>query len=267
MHKISVIVGSYRPSHVLVRCISSLLKQTVTPHEIIVAVDELPGVEHPNCKVVAPNYKFVASGKKGVVAARNAACAKATGDILAFIDDDAIAPENWVEEIQFFFEFHPWNACVGGPVLPEYHGRSIPERWHWIIGCTGISRRPICCNMAVWKDAFEKMHGFPENLGRVRMNLSVGEETEFILNLQESGLRVAWCPRIKVWHDCPASRCELPYMMRRAYREGVGKAIIGKAHPLAQERAFLKDYLLHPDRYTVPVLVSVAAGYVRGKWG
>jgi hypothetical protein len=56
----------------------------------------------------------------------------------------------------------------------------------------------------------------------------------------------------------------LSYIIPRAYNEGLGKAIIKKHHPLEQERKFLKHYLTHPDKYTVPILLATGFGFILG---
>jgi glycosyltransferase involved in cell wall biosynthesis len=261
--QVSVIIGSYRPGKCLYRCIKSLAKQTRIPDEIIIGVDSIQEEQNFPAELEIP-FRFVASGKTGVSSARNAACQQATGDILAFIDDDATAEPGWIEQVHHVFE-DPTISCVGGPVIPVFERGSIPEQWYWIIGCTGMSRRPICSNMAILRCDFELLGGFPENLGRIKRNLTIGEETELILNLEEFNKKIAWEPKMVVHHWCPDQRTQLSYILSRAYKEGIGKAIIEKNHALEQERMFLGHYLTHPDKYTVPVLLATGLGYFRGR--
>ena len=260
--RVSVIIGSYRPGVCLYRCIKSLTKQTKLPDEIIIGVDSIQDVKSFPTESEIP-CKFVASGKTGVSSARNAACQQATGDILAFIDDDATAEPDWIQQIHHVFE-DPTISCVGGPVIPVFERGSIPEQWYWIIGCTGNSKRPICSNMAIRNNDFIFLGGFPENLGRIKRNLTIGEETELILNLEKLNKKILWEPNMVVHHWCPSHRTQLPYILSRAYKEGIGKAIIGKKYALKQEYSFLKYYLSHPDKYTVPVLLFTGVGFIKG---
>lgn len=265
--KVSVIIGSYRPGKCLNRCIKSLLRQTVLPDEIIIGVDSIIGHRYITNSAEVP-CKFVPSGKTGVSAARNAACKEAIGDIYAFIDDDATADPDWIERIRNLFEY-PFISCVGGSVIPVFERGTIPEQWYWIVGCTGISNRPICSNMAIRKGIFESQGGFPENLGRIKRNFAIGEETELVINLEKAHRTVVYEPDLTVHHWCPDYRTRLPYIVSRAYQEGVGKAISFKKHrSLGYEQSFLKHYLTHPDRYTIPVLCSVGLGFLYGRlWG
>lgn len=261
--KVSVIIGSYRPGKCLYRCIDSLRKQVVVPDEIIVGVDTLQCEQYIQTNPEIP-CRFAVSGKTGVSAARNTACQQAEGDIFAFIDDDATAELDWIEQIHRQFE-DPSVSCIGGPVIPVFERDTIPEQWYWIIGCTGISRRPICSNMAIQKEDFIERGGFPEKLGRIKYNLNIGEETELILKLEKDKKKIVWEPGMIVHHWCPVRRTQWSYILSRAYKEGLGKAIISKNYPMTTEHQFLKQYLIHPDIYTVPVLSATAIGFLEGK--
>jgi glycosyltransferase involved in cell wall biosynthesis len=260
--QVSVVIGSYRPGKCLYRCIKSLSKQTRFPDELIIGVDSIQEDQNFSAEPEIP-YRFVASGKSGVSAARNAACEQATGDILAFIDDDATGKPDWIENIHRVFN-DPTVSCVGGPVIPVFERGSMPEQWYWIIGCTGISRRPICSNMAIRRSDFMELGGFPESLGRIKRNLNIGEETELLLNLEKVNKKIVWEPGMVVHHWCPSHRTQLPYILSRAYKEGIGKAMIGKRYALDQEYSFLKHYLSHPDKYTILVLLATGFGFIRG---
>jgi glucosyl-dolichyl phosphate glucuronosyltransferase len=261
--KVSVIIGSYRPGIDLYRCLISLIHQTTPPDEIIVGVDTIQD-ERDN-QILYKNFpcKFIASGKTGLSAARNIACNKAHGDVFTFIDDDAIAKPDWIEWLHKIFE-DSTIACAGGPVIPIFEGQSIPEQWYWIIGCTGISKRPIGTNIAIRKDEFYLYGGFSENLGRTKHNLTIGEETEIILKLERDNKKVIWEPNMIVYHICPKRRTDWSYILTRAYKEGVGKSIINENYALKQEKRFLKYYLTHPDIYTFPILCTTGIGFIEG---
>jgi hypothetical protein len=69
-----------------------------------------------------------------------------------------------------------------------------------------------------------------------------------------------------VHHWCPYHRTQLPYILSRAYKEGIGKAMIGKRYALDLEYSFLNHYLSHPDKYTIPVLLATGLGFIRGRF-
>jgi len=109
-----------------------------------------------------------------------------------------------------------------------------------------------------------ELGGFPESLGRIKRNLNIGEETELLLKLEEFNKKISWEPGMVVNHWCPYHRTQLPYILSRAYKEGIGKAMIGKRYALDLEYSFLNHYLSHPDTYTIPVLLATGLGFIRG---
>lgn len=259
--KVSAIIASYRPGKCLYRCIRSLNEQTVLPDEIIIGVDSFDTYKVLTDKKSEVPISVGVSGTTGVSAARNSASKWATGDVLAFIDDDAYAQRKWVEEIHKTFQ-DPSVSCAGGKVIPVFERRSIPEHWYWIIGCTGRSTRPIGSNMAIRKTDFDECGKFTENLGRIKKTLNIGEETELVLKLESRNKKVVWNPEMVVNHWCPDRRLDWTYILSRAYKEGTGKKIISKTYPMKTEKQFLSYYLTHPDRYTVPVLMATGLGFI-----
>jgi GT2 family glycosyltransferase len=269
MKTVSVVIASHRPKGILAKCVRSLWEQSVTPLEVIIVVDtkeEEEQIEHLFYFTNLESFVYH-TGKTGPTEARNLGISKSTGDIIAFIDDDAIAGEDWIKNMIRTFELVGCDI-VGGPVSPMFSGGVIvDEKWWWIIGCTSdipITTRPISCNMAVKKELFGKMGVF-EEVGKRRMKHPMSEETEFCERALASGEIILWDPTINVYHNVPKERTTLSYMMNRAYREGVGKSVISETYNTDLEKHFLGYYLTHPDMYTIPVLASVAYGFARGK--
>jgi GT2 family glycosyltransferase len=271
---ISVIISSYRGNEGLARsCIASLSRQTLVPDEILLIVDtpeEKETFSRALGEQFSPSLRIISSGRKGLASARNCGIDASLGEIIAFIDDDATADPGWLSGVNQSFLENQGAAVVGGPVRPVFQGRQIPEKWNWIIGCTSRnprSTRPVGCNMAIRRDVFRTVGQFDESLGRVKKTLAIGEETDLFLRIIEKmpESKIICSPEVVVFHYVPEKRTTLRYMMKRAYQEGVGKAVIGKKHPLGSEKTFLWYYVTHPDRYTIPLLFTVALGFIRAK--
>ncbi len=116
--RISVLVPTYlRPEH-LGRCLEGLAGQTLAPEEIVVvrrSNDEAAQrvlSQHPNLRL---NAVCVSEG--GVLAAMRAGIERASGDVVAFIDDDAVPRPDWLEQIARLFEDRGVGAVGGRDVV------------------------------------------------------------------------------------------------------------------------------------------------------
>lgn len=269
----SVVVCSYGGKEDLVeRCIGSLECQTFLPDEAILVVDTEEEKEiYSNSNFLGKRsvpIRVICSGKRGLAAARNKGIKASVGDIIAFIDDDAVADKNWLYEIvnSFFGNV----VAVGGPVKPVFRGKPIKDKLNWIIGCTTTdppTKRPIGCSMAFDRKVFNTMGLFNEDLGRIKEKLSIGEETELFLRIKKykPDAEIIYNPDAVVFHEVPDERTKLRYILRRAYEEGLAKAVIGKEYGLEVEQEYIEYYMKDMDLTTFMVLLSTGLGYIRGK--
>ena len=104
MH-LTVLVSSYRRPESLTRCLDSLLAQTRSPDELVVVVRDTDEATHETVKsFIRQNGEAMPTvlasvAKPGVVPATNAGLSHSTGDVVCFIDDDAVASRDWLARI------------------------------------------------------------------------------------------------------------------------------------------------------------------------
>jgi len=239
---------------------------------------------------------------RGLLAARNAGAEVADGDVVAFIDDDAVADEDWLTELVAAYERHDVPAA-GGRMTPLWVAGEpayLPEEFYWLVGVThrgfadgpGEVRNTNGSNISFRREVFLDLGGFDTDLvGRKGDNKLQGGETELCARLQEAYGRGVWyTPDARVAHKVFRYRIRPGWLVERAFWQGYSKRAMETLVPGAtgEEQEFLR-YLLTgsvPDRFrglvdrrsTAALLQLVmlfvftgvvGAGYLYGatKWG
>jgi glycosyltransferase involved in cell wall biosynthesis len=171
--QVDVVIPTFRRPEALAACLESIRRQSVPVRSIEVVDDS------------ETDY--------GPGISRNVGWKRGTGNIVAFIDDDCIADENWIECIQDVFQIHELGGIEGGITTTELDGGVIdfnpPNRFKW--------DRFKTANMAVRREVLEEIGGFDERYFLHR------EDTDLAWRIIDSGHRMAWAPQCKVHHPEP----------------------------------------------------------------
>src|SRR3954471_19652682 len=96
----AVVICAYteRRWDVLVEAIESVRHQTTAPDRVVVVIDHNDVLlERIRARFPEPDVEFVANrGKRGLSSARNTGLEMADEDVIAFLDDDAVAQPDWL---------------------------------------------------------------------------------------------------------------------------------------------------------------------------
>lgn len=261
--KVSVVICTYTLQRLwdIRQAVQSVLVQTLEPYEIIVAVDHNRELFRRLKAQLPSEVKFVLNkADRGAVATDNVGIKCSSGDVVAFLDDDAVAKKDWLEHLVKHYNDHS-VAAVGGRLVSVWNnGRPcwFPEELDWVVGGTykghpevrTTVRNLILCNMSVRKQGFLSVGFFTPNLGRSK-NWGTGAESEFFLRLKHQlpDAIILYEPDAVVYHKVPPQRTSLKYVVLRSYNEGFHKAIIEKAsakltkRPLSTEVVYLRYVL------------------------
>jgi glycosyltransferase involved in cell wall biosynthesis len=208
---VSAVVCTYTLErwHDLLAAIKSLQQQTYCNLEIIVVVDHNPDLldrlrEH----LAGSGVKVVENqAVKGLSGSKNCGIAAARGEIVAFLDDDAVAAPDWLERMVELYRDDSGVMAVGGQTLPLWVEKKpgwFADELQWVVGCT-YGRHPeekssirsvFGGNCSFRRSALEQVGEFLPNLGRIGNHMLTGEETEYCLRLRQClpGSEILYCP-------------------------------------------------------------------------
>jgi len=129
---VSVVIATHNRAEWLRDTLNSVLRQSRQPDEVVV-VDNA-STDHTREVVLSfadrLNVRYVHEPRRGIPHARNAAVRSATGDIVAFIDDDCIASGDWLKYIEIPFLRDPNVGAVGGEVSYARVGDGTVEAFY-----------------------------------------------------------------------------------------------------------------------------------------
>ena len=195
---ISVIVCSYNGSATIRECLSEILKLDYPSFEVIV-VDDGSTNGLPEIVKEFP-VKLFSYPNNGLSHARNTGMHHATGEILAYIDDDAFPDPHWLQYLAYSFR-NSDHACIGGPnIAPSDDGfiatcvANAPGGPVHVLLSDEIAEHVPGCNMSFRKDVLMKIGGFDP------VFRSAGDDVDVCWRIQNSGRTVGFHPSALVWH-------------------------------------------------------------------
>ncbi len=239
--------------------VASLRRQSRPPDEVILVCDHNPELL-ARARDAFPDLRCVPNdGTRGLSDARNTGVRLAAGDVVGFLDDDAVAAPDWVDRLVRAYEDGDVLG-VGGWVRPAWRRprpRWFPEEFLWVVGCSyeGLPttraevRNPIGANMSFRRDVFATVGGFDTGIGRLGQDAAGCEETEFSIRVRTSGPagRVLLEPAAVCHHAVTPDRMTRRYFRRRCAAEGRSKALVsrlaGSGAALSTERTYVSRTL------------------------
>jgi len=258
---ISVLICAYTVDRlaVLERAIESVRAQTVPAHEIVLCVDHSPELL-AEARSRWPDLCLVDNAEQqGLSGARNSGMAACSGEVVAFLDDDAIAAPDWLARLGNAYG----DSAVlgaGGAVHPEWVESKpawFPPEFDWVVGCThsGMPSEPstvrnlVGANMSFRRDVLEQVGGFRHELGRVGTIPAGCEETDLCIRIGQRWPegQIIYDPAAVVGHVVLPARGKRSYFTSRCRGEGRSKAVlaglVGSQSGLEAERAYTRRTL------------------------
>ncbi|MDX6715111.1 MAG: hypothetical protein QOH30_1669 [Baekduia sp.] len=257
---ITVVVTTCDQPEPLRRCLDSVLSSRYRSFDVVV-VENRPGPQSRTREALRAydsRISYLEEPVPGLSRARNAGLAAASGELVAFTDDDVVVDTDWLPAlVQGFAAAHDVDAVTGlilplaldtQPQLlleqfasfgkgfaPATHrlaeGRAANPLFPYTAGALGSG-----ANTAVRTAVLRTLGGFETALG-AGTHSHGGEDLDLLIRLLLDGHALRYEPRALVWHDHPDTEERLRRQVR-AY--GVGLAAMGAKHLLTgHERGYL----------------------------
>jgi glycosyltransferase involved in cell wall biosynthesis/GT2 family glycosyltransferase len=257
---VSVVVCAFTADRwdALSAALASIARQSVPVDETILVIDHNAMLLERARRQWAPDVLVVANdGARGLSDARNTGLRLASGEVVAFLDDDAVAADDWLENLLRGYD-DPTVAGVGGLVRPTWlagRPRWFPSEFDWVVGCAhaGMPAQPsavrnvIGAGMSFRRSALVALGGFRPELGRVGTTPVGCEETDLCIRARARGDTILYDPGAVVDHQVPPSRATFGYFLSRCRAEGRSKAVlsslVGTDVGLSDERAYVRRAL------------------------
>lgn len=163
----------------------------------------------------------------------NLAIQAARGSVLAFIDDDVEVTSGWLRAVAEFFQDRSCDAMQGAILVPpdfQEDGEFL-KAWNRYRTIPYINYGPQMRdihtltgpNMAIKREAFDRVGLFDERLGPGRSGMS--EDVEFSLRLLKSGKRIGYEPKAAVYHAADWNRLNEEFFRRWHEQQGRSRLI------------------------------------------
>lgn len=111
--RVSLVVPTHRRPDKLRDLLATVAALDPAPAEVLV-VDNDPGPDDVEALVAELGFRYVREDRRGLNIARRRGLVEATGDVVAFTDDDCLLPETWLRPLPRVFG-DPAVAAVTGP--------------------------------------------------------------------------------------------------------------------------------------------------------
>lgn len=237
---ITVIICTYNREKYIGQLLDSLAKNDYpeSDYEIVLVNNNSTDNTRLICERFAANhqnisFRYVEEQEQGLSAARNRGIKEAKGDIVIYVDDDALVDSDYIRTYAEHFSSFPETMAAGGPIEPLYE--TAEPSWMspytkalltaWMNYGDKVreypnGRFPGGGNAAYRKSVFDKVGLFNTDLGRKGTALLASEEKDIFDKMRQLGMRVLYLPTPVLHHIIPQAKLEEQYFNRLTLQIG-----------------------------------------------
>ena len=237
---ITLIICTYNREKYIRPLLDSIAKNDypTTEYEIVLVDNNCTDNTREVCKQFAAAnpevaLRYVVEPEQGLSAARNKGIKEAKGDIIIYVDDDALVDSDYIRIYAEHFATHPDTMAAGGPIEPLYE----TQEPSWMSPYTKAlltawmnygdkvreypkGRYPGGGNAAYRKEVFDRVGLFNTELGRKGNLLLASEEKDIFDKMKVLGMKVLYLPTPVLHHCIPQAKLEEGYFNRLTLQIG-----------------------------------------------
>lgn len=242
---ISVCIATCRRAPRLAALLDDLVAQQRPPEEVVVVDNDAEGsaravVARRRAAGVPFRLVYAIQPRRNISLTRNRTVALATGDRLAFIDDDERAAPDWLERLEGTLGNFAADVVLGPvePVLPAdapgWIRRGGFYRWPRMGTGAVVPVNRLRFGNVLLRAALLRGTAAPFDPA---YGLTGGEDGELLGRLVQGGARVVWCDEAVVLEPVEPARLSLRWLLLRALRGGQDYArhrLSGRFGPLGR---------------------------------
>jgi glucosyl-dolichyl phosphate glucuronosyltransferase len=247
---LSVVICSYNRYSLLNQSVCAVQEsQSFDPDRMELIVVENTPLKQRQTMELAPGTRLVICEEVGLSNARNAGVAASAGEIVAFVDDDAIVGERWCSAVIEAFRTFPEASVCGGRTLPRFSS-AVRPRWYYEdlahhLSCIdwGPKALPLSpgqwivgANMAFRKKVFTEIGYFDPALGR-KGDASLLSNEEIAMLRKVGREHVYYIPDMVVEHIIPDQRLCVEWFRKRVFWQAISDVLSGEVCRTSKQAA------------------------------
>ncbi|MBQ0029523.1 MAG: glycosyltransferase [Paludibacteraceae bacterium] len=246
---LSIIICTYNREKYIYNLLKSLAENTLSKeeYEIILVDNNCADNTHAEVNRFCDDFKdvelhYFVETNQGLSYARNRGIQESKGDILVYVDDDALVNNQYLSTYSDFFKRNPKIEAAGGAILPQYETEEPEWMSHYtralITGKLDFGNKerefpsnsfPGGGNAAYRKELFDRIGLFNVELGRKGNSLIGAEEKDLFDKMTSIGVRFFYLPNAILYHQIQAHKVTREYLEKLSHGIGVSERIRTKS--------------------------------------
>ena len=239
---LSVILCTYNRERYIYNVLQSIAAGGFGDYEIVLVNNNSTDGTESECQRFAKDHpevrmRYCVERQQGLSYARNRGIMESQGEVLVYVDDDAVVNREYLQTYADFFNRNKEAVAAGGPITPRYDGCEEPS-WmsHYtrqlVTGELNLGTRerefpkgafPGGGNAAYRKSVFDEVGLFNVELGRKGNSLIGAEEKDLFDKMTSRGMKFYYLPNAILYHLIPPKKLTQDYFDRLTYGIGVSE--------------------------------------------